>query len=92
MEDLFTLFDALQNSLYPDEKEPEDASPGLRDTESTRQTYEESILVTILGDNYVEFINQDTGQWEQSDRVISTFQEQFEERIRYLFDAESVEK
>lgn len=40
----------------------------------------------------MEFINQETGQWEQSDRVISTFQEQFEERIRYLFDAESLEK
>jgi hypothetical protein len=54
---------------------------------SQRFTYEESILVTILGENYMEFINQETGEWEQDDRVIETFQDLFENRIRYLFDA-----
>jgi len=41
--------------------------------ESQRSTYEESILVTILGENYLEFINQETGEWEQDQRVIETF-------------------
>lgn len=59
---------------------------------SQRFTYEESILVTILGENYMEFINQETGEWEQDDRVIETFQDLFEQRIRYLFDAETIER
>jgi len=41
--------------------------------ESQRFTYEESILVTILGENYLEFINQESGEWEQDQRVIETF-------------------
>ena len=86
------LFEALQNSLYPDNKEPEKSPTRKKDVEEVGKSYEESILVTILGDNYAEFINQETGQWEQSDRVITTFQDQFEERIRFLFDADSVEK
>ena len=60
---MFALFDALQNSLYPDEKEPE-ASPLMKYSEQEGQKYEESILVTVLGDNYMEFIDQETGQWE----------------------------
>ena len=53
---MFALFDALQNSLYPDEKEPE-ASPLMKYSEQEGQKYEESIVVTVLGDNYMEFID-----------------------------------
>jgi len=32
--------------------------------DSQRFTYEESILVTILGKDYPQFINEETGEWE----------------------------
>ena len=49
-------------------------------------------MVTILGENYLEFINEETGEWEQDERVIQTFQELFEFRIRMLFEADTLEK
>lgn len=68
--DLFRLFDILQNSLYANDPEAvENAESEAED----RFTYEESILVTILGENYKQFINEETQEWEQDDRVIETF-------------------
>lgn len=46
----------------------------------------------FLGPNYLDFINQETGEWEQDDRVVATFQEIFEQRIRMLFEADSLDK
>ena len=57
--------------------------------DSQRFTYEESILVTILGKDYLQFINEETGEWEQDERVIETFQDLFEKRIRFLFESET---
>lgn len=68
--DLFRLFDILQNSLYAND--PEAVENGESEAED-RFTYEESILVTILGENYKEFINEETQEWEQDDKVIETF-------------------
>ena len=101
LNDLFTLFDIYQNSLYANDPEvlrgasrasSRAGSAKAMSEASQRFTYEESILVTILGENYMEFINQETGEWEQDDRVIETFQDLFEQRIRYLFDAETIER
>ena len=97
MEDLFTVFDLLQASLYASDPhangmttEQQD-KPGLpsltlskelltgskqetvSESPSQKFTYEESILVTVLGENYQQFINQDTGEWEQDQQVINTF-------------------
>lgn len=105
MDDLFNLFDVFQNSLYANDPEVAardsviGSNGGLKSDEqrsegqdSQKFSYEESILVTILGENYLQFINQETGEWQNYDLVIQTFRELFEERIRYLFDADSVDK
>ena len=55
--DLFRLFDILQNSLYAND--PEAIENGESEADD-RFTYEESILVTILGENYKQFINEET--------------------------------
>lgn len=66
LNDLFTLFDIFQTSLYANDPDVARGGSGMgspRDgekseaEESQRFTYEESILVTILGENYLEFIN-----------------------------------
>jgi uncharacterized membrane protein YcgQ (UPF0703/DUF1980 family) len=77
------LFDIFQTSLYANDPEvlKESRASARSGAESQkamseasqRFTYEESILVTILGEDYMNFINQDTGEWEQDDRVIETF-------------------
>lgn len=77
MDDLFTLFDVFQNSLYANDPEVAardsviGSNGGLRSDEaksegqdSQKFSYEESILVTILGENYLQFINQETGEWQ----------------------------
>lgn len=104
MDDLFTLFDVFQNSLYANDPEvaARDSVIGsagaLKSDEaksegqdSQKFSYEESILVTILGENYLQFINQETGEWQYYEQVIQTFRELFEERVRYLFDADSLD-
>lgn len=40
---------------------------------SSRISYEESILVTVLGENYHQFISQETGDWENEEQVVATF-------------------
>ena len=104
MDDLFTLFDVFQNSLYANDPEvaardsvigsngalnPDEAKSEGQD--SQKFSYEESILVTILGENYLQFINQETGEWPYYEQVIQTFREFFQERVRYLFDADSLD-
>ena len=50
--------------------------------------YEESILMTLLGPEYMQFISEETGEWINEDQVVEKFQELFETRIRYIFDAQ----
>lgn len=82
LEHLFTLFDIFQSSLFAND--PEIAKdPGSQkgsqkgssksEAQDNTFTYEESILVFFLGPNYLDFINQETGEWEQDDRVVQTF-------------------
>lgn len=49
--------------------------------------YEESILMTLLGPDYMQFISEETGEWINEDAVVDKFQELFETRIRCIFDA-----
>ena len=49
--------------------------------------YEESILMTLLGPDYMQFISEETGEWVNEELVIEKFQELFETRIRCIFDA-----
>jgi len=50
--------------------------------------YEESILMTLLGPEYMQFISEETGEWINEDQVVEKFQELFETRIRCIFDAQ----
>lgn len=50
--------------------------------------YEESILMTMLGPDYIQYISEETGEWTDEQLVLKRFQELFETRIRYIFDAE----
>ena len=44
--------------------------------------------MTLLGTDYMQFISQDTGNWAHENLVRSRFQELFEARIRFVFDAD----
>jgi hypothetical protein len=50
--------------------------------------YEESILVTLLGADYMQYINTETGEWVNEQEVLKKFYELFETRVRYIFDAD----
>ena len=50
--------------------------------------YEESILMTLLGPDYMQYISMETGEWTNEKEVLEKFYELFENRIRYIFDAE----
>lgn len=56
-----------------------------------RVMYEESILMTMLGPDYIQYISEETGEWTDEQLVLKRFQELFETRIRYIFDAEEEE-
>ena len=50
--------------------------------------YEESILMTLLGPDYMQFISEETGEWINEELVVEKFNELFETRIRCIFDAQ----
>lgn len=50
--------------------------------------YEESILMTLLGPDYMQFISEETGEWVNEEQVIEKFLELFETRVRCIFDAQ----
>lgn len=47
--------------------------------------------MTLLGPDYIKFINEETGEWINEAEVLNKFYELFETRIRYIFDAEDEE-
>ena len=58
------------------------------DAGNNKVMYEESILMTLLGPDYMQFISEETGEWINEDLVVEKFQELFETRIRCIFDAQ----
>jgi hypothetical protein len=54
--------------------------------------YEESILMTMLGPEYIQYISEETGEWTDEQQVLDRFRELFETRVRYIFDAEEDEE
>jgi len=42
----------------------------------------------MLGPDYIQYISEETGEWTDEQLVLKRFQELFETRIRYIFDAE----
>ena len=51
--------------------------------------YEESILMTLLGPDYMQFISEETGEWNNERDVLEKFYDLFDTRIRYIFDADA---
>ena len=49
--------------------------------------YEESILKTLIGDQFRDYISMETGKWTNEEKVVEKFQELFEGKIRCIFDA-----
>ena len=71
LDDLFHMFDTFQEALYSN-----DPAANLHDVRSHKQTekptsaggenkvmYEESILMTLLGPDYMQYISEETGEW-----------------------------
>jgi len=50
--------------------------------------YEESILMTLLGPDYMQFISEESGEWVNEELVVEKFLELFETRVRCIFDAQ----
>ena len=71
-----------------DEEEKGDQSSSQGEN---RVMYEESILMTLLGPDYMQYISQETGEWINEEAVLAKFHELFETRIRYIFDAEEID-
>ncbi|CDW76407.1 pyrroline-5-carboxylate reductase [Stylonychia lemnae] len=83
LDDLFMMFDTFQEALYSND-------PNVNPNNQGEQAvYEESILLTILGQEYHRFISKETGEWENEKIVLTNFYQNYEDRIRYLFLAES---
>ena len=58
-----------------------------KENNNNKVMYEESILMTLLGPDYMQFISEETGEWVNEELVIEKFLELFETRIRCIFDA-----
>ena len=58
------------------------------DNGNNKVMYEESIFMTLLGPEYMQFISEETGEWINEDLVVEKFQELFETRIKCIFDAQ----
>ena len=46
------------------------ASNDRGETANNKVMYEESILMTLLGPDYMQFISEETGEWVNEDLVI----------------------
>lgn len=44
--------------------------------------------MTLLGPDYLQLIEQETGEWAHEEAVRFRFQQLFESRIRFVFQAE----
>lgn len=67
MDEVFMLFDAWQECLYSND--PAVQSTQNKEGQGQRVIYEESILMTLLGPDYLSLISQETGEWSQEDMV-----------------------
>lgn len=54
LDDLFNIFDNFQNALYGGEAQV--AMKEEKEADEDKAVYEESILITILGENYMDYI------------------------------------
>ena len=90
------MFDTFQESLYSNDPAANvnETRPHSKANEPTtgggenKVMYEESILMTLLGPDYMQYISEESGEWVNEEAVIEKFRELFEKRIREIFDAQ----
>ena len=85
LDELFNYFDLYQASLYGTEGGlgQEGAPPKV--SAPDKVIYEESILMTLLGEGYQDFIDAQSGEWESEHLVLGRFQQVFLDNIMRLF-------
>ena len=82
------MFDTFQEALYSNDPAANMGESKSRLNEPENKVmYEESILMTLLGPDYMQYISEETGEWINEEAVIEKFRELFEKRIREIFDA-----
>eukprot|EP00347_Sterkiella_histriomuscorum_P012858 403366953 len=84
LDDLFSIFDTFQEVLYSNDPNVNQNGGGSQ-IDQEKVVYEESILLSVLGQEYFKFISASTGEWENEKLVLANFYQMFEDRIRYLF-------
>lgn len=83
LDDLFNIFDSFQNALYSGEAQAaiKDDKEGI---DEDKAIYEESILITILGDNYMDFIDSATGEWVNERSILEHFGKIFTDEVENM--------
>jgi hypothetical protein len=83
LDDLFNVFDSFQNTFYSGEAQVamKDQTAGEDDDKAI---YEESILVTVLGENYMDFIDPSTGEWINEKEILDHFNKLFHDEVENL--------
>ena len=83
LDDLFNIFDSFQSAFYSGETQiaMKDDKGAVDDDKAI---YEESILITILGENYMDFIDPTTGEWANEKSILEHFGKLFNEEIESL--------
>lgn len=76
LDDLFNIFDSFQAAFYSGETQTTMAEE-KQEIDEDKAVYEESILITILGENYMEFIDQSTGEWVNEKEILTHFNKLF---------------
>lgn len=49
------------------------SNPARSEGGNNKVMYEESILMTLLGPDYMQFISEETGEWINEDQVVAKF-------------------
>ncbi|CAI2370587.1 unnamed protein product [Moneuplotes crassus] len=80
LDELFNIFDAFQNTFYTGEAQ-ESLEDKKEEVDEDRAIYEESILITVLGENYSDFIDPNTGEWTNETEILIHFNKLFFEEM-----------
>lgn len=95
IEDLHVFFNTLQQALCANvlSQHSPPLPPGyfnaVNDQEVEHIQIKDSIVSAFVGTDFKQVIDEDSGQWLNSEYVVEGFQKSFEDRIKYLFMVDS---
>jgi len=83
LDDLFNLFDWFQTTFYSGEAQVamEDQK---QEIDEDKAVYEESILITVLGEGYMDFIDSSSGEWVNEKEILVHFSKLFHDLVESL--------